>query len=252
MRFRPPLLMTLFLLLTGAGEPFLVPDVSQRRVEIRYSFTGAELLLFGAIAYPDGRIPNDRADIAVVLKGPSQSIKVRSKGRVAGLWMNIGSAGFGSAPGYYAIATSRPIKQLIDERTAAIYELGLGNIQLSPGTDAGSAEQSRFENGLIDLMAKRGLYSERPGTVEITKGVLYQARLAIPARTPVGHYVAETFLIRHGKVIAAATRDIDIRKSGFERAIANFADGWPLLYGLFAVTLSVLFGWAASLFFRRF
>ena len=39
------------------AQPRLVPDVSQRHVEIRYSFTGAELLLFGAILYPNGRAP---------------------------------------------------------------------------------------------------------------------------------------------------------------------------------------------------
>ena len=33
-------------------KPMLVPDVSQRDIEIAYSFTGAELLLFGAILYP--------------------------------------------------------------------------------------------------------------------------------------------------------------------------------------------------------
>ena len=72
------------LLLTGAREPVLVPDVSQRNVDIVYSFTGAELLLFGAILYPDGRFPQRDADIAVVLKGPSQPILMREKQRLLG------------------------------------------------------------------------------------------------------------------------------------------------------------------------
>ena len=42
--------------------------------------------------------------------------------------------------------------------------------------------------------------------VEITRSVLYRAWLSIPARVPVGRYTAETFLIRNGKIIAAATR----------------------------------------------
>ena len=32
-----------------ADDPRLVPDVSSRAIEIQYSFTGEELLLFGAI-----------------------------------------------------------------------------------------------------------------------------------------------------------------------------------------------------------
>jgi hypothetical protein len=68
----------------------LVPDVSQRNIEIAYSFTGAELLLFGAILYPGGRGPAAArpTDIVVVVKGPTQSILVREKEKVAGIWVN--------------------------------------------------------------------------------------------------------------------------------------------------------------------
>ncbi len=236
----------------GASEPMLVPDVSQRKVEIRYSFSGAELLLFGAIVYPDGRIPNDRADIAVVLKGPSQSILLREKQRVMGIWMNVESARFRSVPGFYSIASSRPLSELINGRTAAIYELGLNNMQLSPIVDAPPSQLRRFEQGLVGLMSKQGLYSEHPGSVEISQGVLYRARLAIPARVPVGRYIAETFLIRNGKIYAAATKKIDIRKSGFEKVVTDFSEALPLLYGLFAVALSLGLGWLAGTVFRRF
>ena len=239
--------------LTAAREPVLVPDVSQREVDIVYSFTGAELLLFGAILYPDGRAPTGDADIAVVLRGPTTSIILREKQKLLGLiWANADSARFQSVPGYYAIATSRPLEKLIDERTSAIYELGLGNIQLSP-TDAESPErQQRFENGLIALRRKTELFADRPGSVEITDGVLYRARLYIPARVPTGRYTAETFLIRNGKIIAAATRDVEIRKSGFERFVARAAETAPFAYGLAAIALSLAFGFAASAIFKRF
>lgn len=239
--------------LLGAKEPLLVPDVSQRQVEIAYSFTGAELLLFGAIIYPGGLVPDGRTDIAVVLKGPSQSILVREKRKLAGLiWANADSARFRSAPTFYAIASSRPLDQLVDERTAAIYELGLGNIHLSPASGSNPTDAQRFETGFVDLRARGELFVDRPGAVEITRDVLYRARLRIPARVPVGRYTAETFLIRDGKVIAAATRDIDVRKTGFERFVATAAVKWPFIYGLFAVVLSVGFGWGAGALFRRF
>jgi uncharacterized protein (TIGR02186 family) len=237
--------------LIAAREPMLVPDVSQRDIEIRYSFAGAELLLFGAIIYPDGRVPTEQADIAVVLKGPTRSILVREKQKVAGIWLNADSARFRSVPGFYAIASSRPLGELLDERTAAIYELGLRNIQLSPSDDADPAEQQRFQRGLVSLMKKQGLFGEQPNSVEITQGVLYRARLAIPGRVPVGRYTAETFLIRGGKIYAAATRKIEIRKSGFGRFVTSSAERTPLVYGLFAVALSVLLGWSAGAIFRR-
>lgn len=242
------------IVLVGAREPtpVLVPDVSQRSVEIHYSFTGVELLLFGAIVYPGGRVPDGRTDVAVVLKGPPQSLLLREKQKLAGLiWANAGTARLQSAPAYYAVASSRPLGQIVDERTRAIYELGVESIHLSPSGGSDPATAHRYESGFGDLRRRTGLYAVQRGAVEITQGVLYRARLTIPPRVPDGRYTAETFLIRDGRVIAAATRDVDVHKAGFERFIAWSADRWPILYGIVAVLLSVGFGWAAGLLFRR-
>jgi uncharacterized protein (TIGR02186 family) len=239
------------LLVTGADKPVLVPDVSARQVQIRYSFTGAQLLLFGAVVYPGGRAPDRPADIAVVLRGPVQPILVREKQKIAGIWMNADSNRFRSAPSFYAVASSRPIADLVDQRTAAIYELGLHNLQLSPGGGALPEKERRFEAGLLDLRARQRLYSENPRGVEINDGVLYRATITIPSQVPVGTYTAETFLIDRGRVVAAATRDIQINKSGFERFVALAARRHRLAYGLTSVILSLGLGWAAAAAFRR-
>jgi uncharacterized protein (TIGR02186 family) len=178
-------------------------------------------------------------------------ILLREKQKVAGIWMNVESERLRSAPAFYAVAASRPIGQLVDERTAAIYELGVQNLQLSPGAGGSAEERRRFEAGLIDLMQRQRLYQEDPRGVEITDGVLYRARISIPARVPVGEYTAETFLIRDGRVLAAAVRDIKIEKLGFERFVATAAEQWSLAYGLVAVAVSLLLGWGASTLFRR-
>ncbi len=238
-------------LLIGAAKPVLVPDVSSRSIEIRYSFTGAQLLLFGAILYPGGRAPDKPLDIAVVVKGPVEPILVREKQKFAGIWMNADSHRFRSAPSFYAIASSRPMRDLVDERTAAIYELGLRDLQLSPGGGALPDKERRFEAGLLDLRKRQRLYAEDPKGVEISERVLYRARINIPSQVPVGTYTAETFLIDDGRVVAAATRDIEIGKSGFERFIAVAARRHAFLYGLAAVMLSLGLGWFAAWLFAR-
>ena len=238
-------------MLAAAEKPVLVPDISARRVDIRYTFTGAQLLLFGAIVYPGGRPPSDTADIAVVLRGPVQPILLREKQKIAGIWMNADSNRFRSAPSYYSVASSRPISELVDNRTAAIYELGLDNLQLSPGGGALPEKERRFEAGLLDLRRRQGLYSQNSRGVEISDRVLYRATITIPSQVPVGTYTAETFLIDRGKVLAAATRDIEIDKSGFELFIALAARQHAFLYGLAAVLLSLGLGWAAAWAFRR-
>lgn len=238
-------------LLTAATEPVLVPEVSQRDIQIQYGFTGAELLLFGAIVYPGGTPPSGKSDIVVILKGPPQSIILREKQQIAGIWINASSTEFRSAPGYYALASSRPIEKIVDERTAAIYEFGLSNLQLSPAGSIDPKEQQRFLSGLVDLNRREGLYKQQEGSVEILEGVLYQARLSIPASVPTGTYTAETFLVRDGQVLAAAIREIEIRKFGFERFVATMAEYQPFLYGVSAVLISLLLGWLGGVVFRK-
>ncbi len=242
-------LLLLPLLSAAVTKPVLVPDVSQRSVEIKYSFTGAELLLFGAILYPGGRKPDHPADIVVVLRGPSQPITMREKRKIAGIWVNADAAKFRTAPSFYAIASSRPIAKLVDERTAAIYELGLDKLQLSPASLNSGPEITRFAEGLNDLRERSGLYVEAEGTVRLTDGVLYRATLPLSARAIVGTYTAETFLIQDGRVVAAAVREIAVQKSGFERFIGQFSQQEPLFYGLVAIAMAMglgLFaGWVA-------
>src|SRR3546814_3807252 len=76
---------------------------------------------------------------------------MREKQKIAGMWINAASAHFRSAPSYYAMASSRPIADIVDERTAAIYELGLGKLQLSPSSLNATEEIQRFQSGLVDL-----------------------------------------------------------------------------------------------------
>jgi uncharacterized protein (TIGR02186 family) len=250
-RAAPLTLALLAPLLIAAGKPLLVPDISSRQVQIRYTFSGTQLLLFGAVVYPDGRTPTEPVDIAVVLRGPVQPILLREKKKIAGIWMNADSSRFRSAPSFYAVASSHPIRDLLDERTAAIYELGLHDLQLSPGGGALPEKERRFEAGLLDLRSRQGLYSENPNGVEISGGVLYRAVITIPSQVPVGTYTTETFLIERGRVLAVATRDIQIDKSGFERFVAVAARRYRLLYGLTCVILSLGLGWAAAAAFRR-
>ena len=129
--------------------------------------------------------------------------------------------------------------------------MGIGDLQLSPGGGALPDKERRFEAGLLDLRKRQGLYAEHPQGVEISEGVLYRARISIPSQVPVGTYTAETFLVSNGKVTAAATREIEIGKSGFERFVALAAARHGFLYGLTAVILSLGLGWAAAAAFRR-
>lgn len=234
------------LLLTGARGPVLIPEISQHEIRVRQGFTGAQLLLFGALLTQDGARAGNDHDIVVVLKGPTQPIVLREKQKVAGIWVNAESAEFRSAPSFYAVASSRPIRSIVDDKTAAIYELGLPWLQLSPIGAYDPQQQQRFASGLVDLRSRGDLYKQDETGVKISEQVLYQARISLPSNVVTGTYTAETFAVHKGRVIATATSRVEVRKLGFEGALAEFAQEHGFFYGLFAIALSVFMGWLAG------
>lgn len=236
--------------LMGQRDALLVPEVSQHDVQVRQGFTGTELLLFGAVLDPRGRA-GQGYDIVVVLKGPSEPMRLREKERFAGVWINAESTDLRSVPSFFAVASSRPIEEIVDEKTAAIYEFGTGYIQLSPSGNIDPEEQLRFRDGLVDLKRRQGLYKEDMDGVRITESVLYQARISLPSNVTTGTYTAETFAVTEGRVIASAESLVEVRKVGLEREVEYFSQNYGLLYGALAVTLSVLMGWGAGRLFAR-
>ena len=246
---KPLLAVLALILLAGARDPILVPEVSQHEIQVRQGFTGAELLLFGAILNPEGTRAGRDYDMVVVLKGPTRSIVLREKQKIAGVWINADSAEFRSAPSFFAIASSRPVDRIVDDKTAAIYELGLPWLQLSPIGAIEPKEQARFAAGLVDLMTRGGLYKQESGAVTIKEQVLYQARISLPSNVQTGTYTAETFAIARGRVVASAISRVEVRKLGFEGAVARFAEDQAFVYGLLAVAVSVLMGWLAGRLF---
>lgn len=236
-------------LLTAQREPILVPEVSQSRIEVRQGFTGANLLLYGAVIAPAGT--REKYDIVVVLKGPTEPVRIREKERLAGIWMNAGASDFRSAPAFFAVASSRPVGDIVDERTAAIYELGTDFIQLSPSGQIDPEEQTRYAQGLVELRERQGLYQQNPKGVRISEGVLYQARIDLPSNVTTGRYTAETFAIARGRVLASATARIEVEKVGLEGSVVSAAQRWSFLYGLGAIALSLAMGWLAGRLFAR-
>lgn len=233
----------------NSAAPSLVADVSQHVVAVNQEFAGTQLLLFGALVAPGGGRPPADTDIVVVVEGPERPVVLREKRKFAGVWVNADSASFETAPSFYALAASRPIAGMVNDQTAAIYELGLQWLQLSPSGSIDPATQQRFAAGLVGLMSRHGLYHEDDHGVTMTGHILYRANILLPSSVATGTYSAETFAIRHGRVIASALAHIEVRKQGFALAIADFAAQHGGSYGLFAVAAAVLMGWLAGRLF---
>jgi uncharacterized protein (TIGR02186 family) len=232
------------------AKPKILAELSEKQVDIGTRFAGANLLLFGTVrGVPRTQTP----DVVVILRGPDQAISVRHKSNVAGIWMNTRSVRFQTAPGYFALASTRPLDVVADRTWRAVYELGIDWLHLSPaeGSQSASEKITEFRDGFIGLREKLGLFSEREGAVKLIDNSLFLTRIDLPARVPVGQYRAEVYLFIGGKYADKTELKLNVEKSGVERSLFDFAHNQPLLYGLFSVLLALIAGWTASVFIRR-
>jgi uncharacterized protein (TIGR02186 family) len=243
--------------------------MNEHQISITSNFTGATITLFGAIQkiaepapvpHPLTLVPilpreGPIEDIIIVIKGPAEDVTVRRKERIAGIWVNNDSVTFRDVPGFYFVAATRSINDIVDDALRNRNEIGAEHLSLL--TDAATLtsispeEIQTFRDALIRRKTRAGLYGINEVGVELQDNILFNMRLKVPANVPVGAYVAQVLLLRGGIVVGSQPLHPVVAKSGIERWIYNLAHSIPLIYGLVAVAVAMLAGWIAAALFRQ-
>lgn len=81
--------------------------------------------------------------------------------------------------------------------------------------------------------------------------VLFRARIPLPATAPTGQYEIDIQAFADEAPTARAQDNFEVVKTGFEQQVAVAAREQKLAYGLAVAALALLFGWLASVIFRR-
>jgi uncharacterized protein (TIGR02186 family) len=233
--------------LPARGED-LVSGLSQDKIQITSSYSGTDIVVFGAIenmTSPDGK------DVVVVIRGPMTDFTTRRKARVAGIWVNSDRVVVRGMPAYYYLTSTRAIGLLASEDTLSHYDLGLDNIEPAAATTPVAAKLETYRQAIMRARERQGLYAERAKGVEFLGPSLFRVRIPVPASVPRGNYNAEVYLIRDGAIVSAQSSPLFIEQAGLERGLFNFAHDWPLAYGVSAVVMSLLLGWLSSFVFRQ-
>ena len=223
-----------------------VADLSDHLIAITTGFAGTSVLLFGALDGPP-------ADIAVVVRGPTEETVVRRKERVGPVWVNADSLRFADVPSFYSVAASRPLTELAAPDELRRHGLGAENLRLDPLVAEGhsAAEVGLFREALLRRKERNGLFTAEPGDVRFLGGSLFRTRLFFPANVPPGTYQVQILEFADGIVHGAQTNALVISKIGLEADIFEFATQRPVLYGLASIVIAVAAGWTASLVFRK-
>jgi len=260
MKNRLPLTLLTGLVLGGlttgpATAERLIASVSNHRVTVTSSYSGEELVLFGAIERdPDTPSRRGSYDIVVTVTGPRTDMVTRRKARKFGIWVNAESRQFLNVPTYLAISSNRAIDAIASPDVRRFQQLGIDNILLTQrvGTDyADVVASDPFRSAFVRLRSERGLYRETPSGVTFLTPTLFRTGIALPAEVPTGTYEVDIKLFADGAVVGRTETAFEIVKIGFEQFVATAAHQHGLAYGLATAMMALMTGWLASVVFRR-
>lgn len=231
-------------------------DVSTRTIAITSGYSGAEILVFGAIE--NSRQPSAESgfyDVVVVVEGSAEPLMVRKKGRIAGLWVNTSTFNFNAVPSYYAVASTRPVEEFADPTTLDDNGIGLDAVRMAAAADSAvrvsSEDLIAYKAAVTRLKEAARLFKRDDYGVVFTGRSLFRATISLPATVPVGPLTARVFLFREGKLLSRYQARVILEREGIERWLYAFAFERPFVYGIVAVLLALATGLVASAVFRR-
>lgn len=228
----------------------VVASLSQDRVSINANFDGSEILVFGAVKREEPIPAGSPLEVVITLAGPNQSVTMRRKSRVAGIWVNTDSVEIDAAPGFYSVSTTAPLAQILSNTEDLRYKISIPRAIRSVGAPETIANAETFTDALIRVRKASSLYQLNESAVQLKDETLFQTSVILPANLIEGDYTTRIYLTRDGTVVNAYATVIGVQKVGLERWLYRLAHDHALLYGLLSLAIAISAGWAASAIFR--
>jgi len=219
-------------------------DLADPVVQITAGFSGTDLLLFG-VAPGDG-------DIVIVVRGPIHDQIVRKKDQVLGVWVNRDEIVLEDVPAFYAMASNRSLDEFLPGGIANIHQIGLENLRFHPKDKSHISENwDHFRHAVLRNKQQQKLYTWDPLPLIFKGNRLFRTKVRFPANVSVGTFGIETYLIRKGELVDSHTTLLNVRKFGMEARVYDFAHHQSFAYGMLAILIACLAGWAANAAFRK-
>ncbi|SLN26142.1 TIGR02186 family protein [Pseudooctadecabacter jejudonensis] len=230
----------------------IVLGLSRNEVAITATFDGSDVLIFGAIKRDAPAPAGGPLEVIITLAGPDQPVTVRRKERVVGIWANTDAVEVDAAPSFYAVATSAPLRDVLNDTEDLRHHISIPRVIRSVGAPDTVANARAFTDALIRIRAGNGQYQVLEDQVLIEEETLFRGQITLPAALTEGAYTARIFITRDGEVVDLYETEIAVFKAGLERFLFEMSRNQPLLYGLMSLAIAIAAGWLASAAFRMF
>ncbi|MGE0408647.1 MAG: TIGR02186 family protein [Amphiplicatus sp.] len=236
--------------------------LTEEVVEVNASFSGAELVLFGALAGAEAMSPETRAqyDIVAVVRGPAINFRLIPMLREQIVWTTGPAILVAGAPGILLTASTRPLDEATTPALRRALHLDANALDVAPLIKTTNARAAAIVDArgpavlgaaFLDAARSAGLIKETANAVSFKKGSLFSIDIELPPTTPVGEYVVDIYLLRDGALVSEDSARLSVNKVGIERGVYELAHARPIAYGIGCVAISLAAGWLAAAAFRK-
>ena len=221
-------------------------DLSDSEIEIQTNFKGKEVIIFGLL--------EPGFDTIINIKGPKKDTKVRKKERIFVFWFNTKKIVYKNLSSIFYIASSSPIKEILEEETiiknALNFEQSLANIVTQRNFNFNDKNKPEYWNrNLLKIKKDENFYKEYK--IKIVDDKLFQTKIFFPSNTIPGIYNVDIFQIKNKIIKSKKNRKIIIKKTGIGDRIFKLAHKQPATYGIICIVFAILAGLIAATAFRR-
>jgi hypothetical protein len=120
--------------------------------------------------------------------------------------------------------------------------------------DITAAERPEFMNQFLQLKESENIYASHPGALKIESASggqsLVTGSFYLPTTTKPGTYKILLSVIQDGKVASRASADLQVAMVGFPAMLSNLAYGHGATYGIIAVVIAIVTGFAMGFLFK--
>jgi uncharacterized protein (TIGR02186 family) len=219
--------------------------VSPATVPIGAFFNGQTVTVSGTI--PAG------AQAVLEVMGTSAEEPLMRKGRRGGLWMNVGEITVHDAPSLYLVmSTSKEL--LTAPPAAATWGYRALEQRLSFTGRIEPAERQEFMDQFLQLKESEHIYATWPGALKVTAAAGGESPVAatfpLPTNTKPGTYKVCLSVIQDGQVVNQTCTDLTVALVGFPALLASLAYQHGAAYGVIAVVIAIVTGFAMGFLFK--
>ncbi len=225
----------------AAADLQVSPDV----VEIGAFFHGHKVIV-------TARIPAG-SEAVMEVKGKADTEHMLRKGRRGGLWMNVGEIDFQGAPSVYLAASTDP-KLLTAAPPEAAWGYQALRQRIKISGEVQPAEQEEFLGQFFKLKESEDIYRLLPGGLKASKAAgdlkTVTGRFAVPTNIKPGAYEVCLSVIDNGTLAAKNCTDLKVEMVGFPAMLDNMAHQHGATYGILAVVIAIVTGFAMGFLFK--